>query len=155
VTASAAPCAWTAAANVPWLTVTSGASGTGNGTVAFGVAANTGTARSGSLTIAGQTFTVSQAAPPAPPAPCTISISPNAQEIKKQGGSGSITVTASAASCTWTTIAHAAWLTVTHGTSGTGNGTVTFEVAENSGGDRTGTLTVGGQTFTVTQRGKN
>jgi hypothetical protein len=44
---------------------------------------------------------------------------------------------------------------VTSGTSGTGNGTVTFEAAANRGGDRTGTLTVGGQTFTVTQRGED
>jgi hypothetical protein len=32
---------------------------------------------------------------------------------------------------------------------------VTFDAAENRGGDRTGTLTVGGQTFTVTQRGED
>jgi hypothetical protein len=43
--------------------VTAGASGTGNGTVSFTVAANTGAARSGTLTIGGQTFTVTQAAP--------------------------------------------------------------------------------------------
>ena len=39
-----------------------GASGTGNGTVAFSIAANTGsTSRSGTLTVGGQTFTVTQA----------------------------------------------------------------------------------------------
>jgi hypothetical protein len=43
------------------LTITSGASGSGNGTVAFSIAANTGPARTGTLTIAGSTFTVSQA----------------------------------------------------------------------------------------------
>jgi hypothetical protein len=105
------------------------------------------------LTIAGQTFTVSQAAPPPPPA-CTISISPNKQDFKKHGGSGSITVTASAASCKWTATANAPWLKVTDGATGTGNGTVTFEADDNPGGDRTGTLTVGVQTFTVTQAGK-
>jgi hypothetical protein len=120
--------------------------------VAFSVTANTGTARSGNLTIAGQTFTVSQAAPPPP---CTISISPNKQDFKKHGGSGSITVTASGASCTWTATANASWLSVTKGTSGTGNGTVTFEAADNPGSDRTGTLTIGGQTFTATESGKD
>jgi hypothetical protein len=56
-------CFWTAASNVTWITVTSGASGTGNGTVVFQVQPNlTGQARTGSLTIAGQTFMVSQAA---------------------------------------------------------------------------------------------
>jgi hypothetical protein len=55
-------CAWTAGSNAPWLTITSGASGTGNGTVGFAAAANTGVARTGTLTIAGQPFTVTQAA---------------------------------------------------------------------------------------------
>ena len=32
---------------------------------------------------------------------------------------------------------------------------MTFEAADNPGGDRTGTLTVGGQTFTVTQRAED
>ena len=41
--------------------MTSGASGSGNGTVAFSVAANTNSARTGTLTIGGQTFTVTQA----------------------------------------------------------------------------------------------
>ena len=55
-------CAWTATSNAAWLTITSGASGSGNGSVGYSVAANTGAARSGTLTIAGQTFTVNQAA---------------------------------------------------------------------------------------------
>ncbi len=55
-------CSWTATSNVTWISVTSGASGTGNGTVVFQVQANiTGQARTGSLSIAGQTFTVNQA----------------------------------------------------------------------------------------------
>ena len=55
-------CPWTATSDVPWITVTSGASGSGNGTVAYTVARNTtNTARTGTITIAGQTFTVNQA----------------------------------------------------------------------------------------------
>ncbi len=56
-------CAWTASSNVGWLTITAGANGNGNGTVNYAVAANNGTSdRNGTLTIAGQTFTVAQAA---------------------------------------------------------------------------------------------
>src|SRR6476659_5737086 len=52
-------CAWTAASNAAWLTVTSGASGSGPGTVGFAVAANTSSSpRSAALTIGGVTFTV-------------------------------------------------------------------------------------------------
>jgi hypothetical protein len=56
-------CGWNAVSNATsFLTVTSGASGTGNGTVTFSVTQNTGLARQGTLTIAGQTFTVNQGA---------------------------------------------------------------------------------------------
>lgn len=66
VTVSAAPgCSWTAASNVPWTSITSGATGTGNGTVNYSVSANTGAARSGTLSIAGRTFTLDQQGAPA------------------------------------------------------------------------------------------
>jgi len=56
-------CSWTAASNDSWMTV-SPSGGSGNGTVSYSVLANNGTAtRTGTLTIAGQTFTVVQAAP--------------------------------------------------------------------------------------------
>jgi hypothetical protein len=56
-------CAWSATSSASWLTVTSGASGTGTGAVVFQVAANTtGLARTASLSIGGQTFTVNQTA---------------------------------------------------------------------------------------------
>jgi hypothetical protein len=52
-------CAWTAVSNVSWITILSGASGSGNGTVSYSVASTT-RARSGTMTIAGQTSTVRQ-----------------------------------------------------------------------------------------------
>ncbi|HMX28129.1 MAG TPA: SBBP repeat-containing protein, partial [Blastocatellia bacterium] len=56
-------CAWTAVSNSPFITVTSGANGSGNGTVGYSVAPNGGiTPRSGTITIAGNTFTISQTA---------------------------------------------------------------------------------------------
>ncbi|PYJ00083.1 MAG: hypothetical protein DME25_21510, partial [Verrucomicrobia bacterium] len=56
-------CGWTAASGASWVTITSGSSGTGNGSVNYSLAANTNTvARSAALTIAGQTVTISQAA---------------------------------------------------------------------------------------------
>jgi Putative binding domain, N-terminal/Viral BACON domain len=54
-------CAWQAAANVPWVTITSSPNGIGNGSVTFSVAANPGTpARKGTITIAGQVFSIKQ-----------------------------------------------------------------------------------------------
>ncbi|MDQ3011874.1 MAG: putative Ig domain-containing protein [Acidobacteriota bacterium] len=57
---AAAGCGWTAASNAPWITINSGTTGSGNGTVAYTVAANTGTLRTGTITIAGQIFIVTQ-----------------------------------------------------------------------------------------------
>jgi hypothetical protein len=58
-------CSWTAISNnVSWITITSVSSGTGSGTVNYSVAANTSTSsRTGTMPIAGQTFTVNQSAP--------------------------------------------------------------------------------------------
>lgn len=56
-------CSWTAISNAAWISITSGASGSGNGTVRYSVAAITGaTSRTGTLTIAGQTLTFNQSA---------------------------------------------------------------------------------------------
>ncbi len=57
-----AGCAWTAASSGSFVTVTSASSATGPGTVSITVAENLGDARSATLTIAGQTVTVNQAA---------------------------------------------------------------------------------------------
>jgi hypothetical protein len=145
----AAGCAWTATSNAVWLTITSGAAGTGNGTVTFTVAANSSSSRTGTLTVAGQTFTVNQAA-----ASCTYSINPTSQTVGSNPVAGApVTVTAGSG-CTWTsTVNNASWLHITSGASGTGNGTVTFTADSFPGGgsSRTGTLTIAGQTFTVNQ----
>src|SRR6185369_247566 len=60
VTSSAVLCAWTARSNDSFITVTAGAAGTDNGSVAVSVSANPGAARTGSLTIAGRTVAVAQ-----------------------------------------------------------------------------------------------
>jgi hypothetical protein len=62
VTTSGA-CAWTALSNSPsWISVTSGASGSGSASVGYAVAANSASsARVGSITLAGQIFTINQA----------------------------------------------------------------------------------------------
>ena len=55
-------CMWAAASNVSWITISSGESGSGNGAVEYSVAANPDTnSRTGTMTIATQTFTVTQA----------------------------------------------------------------------------------------------
>jgi hypothetical protein len=144
----ASGCAWTASSSVAWITVVAGASGTGNGVVTFSAAANPGGVRAGTVTVAGQTFTVTQAA--ATTGSCSYAIGASAASIGAPGGTGTVPVSAGTG-CAWTARSNANWVTVTSGASGSGNGAVAFSVAPNSGGVRTGSITVAGKTFTVTQ----
>jgi hypothetical protein len=140
-------CTWTSTSNAGWITITSGGSGTGNGTANFTVAAHTGTtSRTGTLTIAGQTFTVTQS-----PVSCTYAIGSASQAVTSTGATRSVTVTAGTG-CTWSSTSHVQWITINSGGNGSGNGTVSFTVAQNTTtSSRTGTLTIAGQTHTVTQ----
>ena len=84
---------------------------------------------------------------------CTYSISPTSASVAAGGGSGSVTVTAGTG-CAWTAVSNSGFITVTSGSSGSGNGTVNYSVAANTGSaSRNGTITIAGQTFTVTQAG--
>jgi Putative binding domain, N-terminal/Viral BACON domain len=143
-----ATCVWTAVSNVSWISITSGPGGVDSGTVTFTVAANTGTARTGTLTIAGQTVTVNQLT-----GTCTYAILPMSQAFEQSGGTGGPVSVTTQPGCTWAAVSNANWLIVTSGSSGTGNGTVTYSVELNSSGsDRSGTFTIARQTFTVTQK---
>ncbi len=150
VTASRSTCTWTAQSDAGWITITSGSSGTGNGTVRYRVAANSGAERTGHITIEGKTHTVTQ---DRADEPCTYSISPASRHFTKDGGSGTVSVTTSRSDCAWTTQSDSAWIPITSGSSGTGNGTVRYTVALNSGAKRTGHITIEGKTHTVTQDG--
>jgi len=66
-------CGWYAASNSGFISITSAVSGSGSGSVSYTVEANSGPARSGTLTIAGQTYTVNQGAAGTTAAPLTIS----------------------------------------------------------------------------------
>jgi hypothetical protein len=61
---TSAGCSWDVAEGAPWLTVNSGAPGTGSSTVNFTVAPNTGGPRRVDVEIGGRTVTIRQAASP-------------------------------------------------------------------------------------------
>ncbi|MDQ1592640.1 MAG: hypothetical protein QOG71_3267 [Pyrinomonadaceae bacterium] len=84
---------------------------------------------------------------------CTFSINPTSASYAAAGGTGSVSVTAGAG-CAWSAVSNSTFITITSGTSGTGSGTLNYSVSNNaSTASRTGTLTIAGQTFTVTQAG--
>ena len=82
---------------------------------------------------------------------CSFSISPSsAQTFGVGGGTGSITVSTDSL-CTWTAQSDSGWITITSGSSGTGNGTVNFSVSSNTGSARSGAITAGGISVTINQ----
>lgn len=82
---------------------------------------------------------------------CSYGVTPTAISIAAAGGTASVTVSAPAG-CPWT-VTGSTGVTITSGSSGSGNGTVRFTVGANTGPARTLTLTVAGQRVTVSQGG--
>ncbi|MBI4477249.1 MAG: VCBS repeat-containing protein [Acidobacteria bacterium] len=82
---------------------------------------------------------------------CSYSITPTSQAFGATSGSGSVSVT-SGTGCGWTATSNVSWVTIGSGSAGSGNGTVSYSVASNSTSSaRSGTLTVAGQTVTISQ----
>jgi len=142
-------CSWTARSDASWISVTSGSSVTGPGPFSFTVVAATDTpARTGALTVAGQSVSVSQQG-----LACTFTLLPPSRSFDAVGGTAAFDVNTTP-TCSWTIASTAPWLTVTSGAAGTGNGTVTYAVAPNlDASSRTANLTVGDRSHAVTQSG--
>jgi hypothetical protein len=146
-----ADCAWNASSSASWLSIASGGSGSGNGSVRLTVAANTGAARTGSALIAGRVFTVTQAAAPVT---CTYSLKPTYYNAGRGSDDVQISVSTSA-ECQWTASSPVNWATIANGRSGTGSGTVRVQVSANAGDQRQATLTIAGQAFALAQEGSD
>ena len=134
---------WVTNSVVPWITFTS-ASLNGSGTAVFSVDANVaGVPRQGTVTVAGQSILVNQAA-----ASCSFGMTPATQNLPAAGGSGSVAVTAN---CAWnlsTNIGN--WVNFSSGnTSGTSSTTVNFTAGGNGcAGGRSGNLFLSGSGLT-------
>ncbi len=83
---------------------------------------------------------------------CAVTVSPTSLAVP--GTAGALALTLSGGSCGWTATPNVSWLTsaAMPGTSATLNVTV---AANSTGAQRIGTLTIGGQTVTVTQAANN
>jgi hypothetical protein len=144
VTSSLAGCPWSVT-NPNGLTA-SPTSGTGSGSVSVTIPANTGTNTIyPGITIAGQPFSVTQAG-----VDCTVSLGSGSASFGPAGGSGSVNITSN---CGYSSIAGPSWIPITSGATGTaGTGSLTFSVQPNSSTtSRSGTLTIGGHPFFVSQ----
>ena len=84
---------------------------------------------------------------------CSYSLSPATREIASAETTGTVSVKASPGGCNWTATSNASWLKVTG--SGSADGTANFQADANTTfNTRTGTATVAGRTFVVTQPGR-
>ncbi len=139
---------WTATTSTPWLSISSPGSGAGSTTVQVLVAANpTVYERTGSATVGGKTFTITQAG-------LTANVSYTETVFSTDGGSGWVDVSPEG-NAQWQAVSNVSWLTVALGASGTGAGSV-FIVADpytNTSQSRTGSVTIAGKTVYFTQRG--
>ena len=142
-------CSWTAASNAAFLGISSRNTGDGSGSVTYNVASNSATnPRSGTLTIAGSTFTVNQAAAVI----CTYSVTPGATSFGAAGGNGTATIDTQSG-CPWTAVSGDAFLSITSAASGTGSASVSYNVSSNGMSARTGSLTIASQTLAIAQLG--
>jgi hypothetical protein len=93
------------------------------------------------------------AAPPQPPAQqaCTFELNRTSESFDSSGGEGEVRVRARSG-CEWEARSNASW--ISGGGSGSGDGEVKYRVSQNSSTqERSGTLSIAGQSFTVRQRG--
>ncbi len=144
---AAAGCGWTAVSNDPFINITSANPSSGNGTVNYTVAATVAGARTGTLTIAGQTITITQNAGTG----CNFTLTPSSAQFKASGGYGTLSVS-TPADCAWTATTASSFVSLLFSTAGQGNGVLNFYVTPNATPiARTASINVGNQSFSLTQ----
>ncbi len=142
-------CIWTTTVelNSSWIRPST-TSGSGPGTLSFSVDVNfTNAPRTGTIIVGGSAVTVTQPLPP------PVVVYPLSLDVQVAGNVVSFQVARSSFPQPWTAVSNVPWIAILAGFSGTGTGMVLANIAANTGATRTGTLTIGGQTVTLTQAG--
>jgi len=83
-------------------------------------------------------------------AQCSFTLSGGGQAFPPAGGNGSILITAPPG-CAWSVTAAPGWVTLTSSRTGSGDGTLAYQVAVNGAGERNSVITIAGVNFTVEQ----
>ncbi len=138
---------WTAQSNADWLTITSGMQGAGSASISYTVGANpTVTSRTGTLTIAGKTLTVTQEG-------LWADVSCEDTSFGVESNSGFIMVDTEGAG-QWTATTDASWIHLLD-TAGNGAGSVLFVVDDytTTTQSRSGTIAVAGKKVVISQQG--
>jgi hypothetical protein len=145
-------CPWTASTNESWAVITSGASGTGAGTITVQVAYNSDsrdTQSTAVLTVGAQNITITQAG-----GGCSFALDKSSYAAPSAGGDLSVALTTTAG-CPWSiTNNYRAAIRITSGGSGTGSATINLNLAPNlTGTQENFFLPVGGNQIQIVQAG--
>ena len=145
-----ANCVAEVSSNVAWAVPATPAVGTLVGITTAVVVAQpnlTGASRSGTLTIGTISIPLTQASA----VPCTYSLSPASPLTLSPSGGLPVTVTVTTPSaCTWTAASNDSWVSAAGGQTGSGDVVVSPQ-ANNTGVTRTGSLSIAGLTYNVSQ----
>lgn len=145
---TSASCTWTATPSASWISL-SPASGGGATSLTVTVAPNDATSeRTAQITVAGKTVPVVQAGRAA--TPCSYALQSPSSTFGADGGKGSVAMQ-TGAGCAWTASSTASWITI-RTASGSGSGTIDYEVSAFTGTDqRSAQIVAGTASFTVRQ----
>lgn len=152
--ATTSRCAWSATSQADWISV-EGGSRTGSGSVSYTVAASQQTSpRTGGLTIASQSLSISQDAASAPPQECSFALSADPITFDREITPGTVRIS-TAPDCVWTLSKDASWLSVEEPLQGTGPATRRMWAAANDdASERQATITLADQRVALRQPGQ-
>jgi sugar lactone lactonase YvrE len=136
-------CSWAVTGLPDWITYAGAPLVSGPAAATLVVAADLGAARNATISIAGMSVSVTQAA-------CAYTLSPGGQVFTASGGTGSVTITTSPR-CAWSATNTNSWVTFPGTTAGAGSGSVAYQVSANLAG-RSGTISIAGLPFTIEQQ---
>jgi hypothetical protein len=144
-------CGWAAVSDVAWIEITSNPISPGNGHVTYLVRDNLSAApRTGEISAANKTFTVTQEGRSAPD--CTFEIDPQFDTFDSSGGFGTINVLAPVG-CAWRAETNSSWITLSAMCCDIGFGSVAYTVAPNlTGSGRSAVIRIAGKKFNVKQK---
>nr|MCU0227763.1 hypothetical protein [Bryobacterales bacterium] len=149
VTPSSGSCAWQASATSR-VQLGAGAAGTGTASFTATLSANpSNVARNETVHVAGKTITLTQEA-----GACTVQLTPSATSFGSQASSMAIRVAATGSACAWMPGTNTSWIQIPDdmlNRQGSGDFSASLR-ANTTGATRTGTITLLGQTVSITQQ---
>ncbi len=142
-------CSWTVESTNSWIVILSALENTNSGSVNYRVIENTSfLGRTGSVTVAGQNFTVNQAG-----APCALTLQ-SSNWVHRASSESGLVGAVSASECSWPVSTADSWITITSGSTVQGGAHVAYTVAANNdSSSRSGVVNIGGTVFTILQMG--